>query len=101
MRIVIYIVLSFVLFSCAENNPTTPDGKPDGKALYESNCSICHGDDGKLGASGAKDLSVSTLDIANSMTIIKNGKGAMAPFGDDLLDDAQREAIARYIETLR
>ncbi len=101
MRKLFFILFSVTLFSCAETNPTTPDGKPDGKALYEQNCSICHGDDGKLGSAGSKDLSISKMDIAERMGIIKNGKGGMAPFGDDMLTDDQRQAIAEYIESFR
>lgn len=101
MRTIFLFLTAVTLFSCAENNPTTPDGKPDGKALYERNCSICHGDDGKLGSAGSKDLSVSTMSLEERMSIILNGKGGMAPFGDDLLNEDQRKAVAEYIETLR
>jgi mono/diheme cytochrome c family protein len=99
MRNLFLLLFSVILFSCAENNPTTPDGKPDGKALYEQNCSICHGDDGKLGSAGAKDLSISTMTLEQRMAIILNGKGGMAPFGDDMINEEQRKAIAEYLDT--
>lgn len=101
MNKLLFIFSVLVLSSCAENNPTTPDGKPDGKALYEQNCSICHGDDGKMGSAGAKDLSISTMSLEERMSIIQNGKGGMAPFGDDLLNEEQRKAVAEYIESFR
>lgn len=101
MNKLLFLFSTLVLFSCAESNPTTPDGKPDGKALYEQNCSICHGDDGKMGSAGAKDLSISTMSLEERMSIIKTGKGGMAPFGDDLLNEEQRKAVAEYIESFR
>src|SRR5688500_2960803 len=41
-----------------------------GKSLYEAKCGLCHGNDGKLGVSGAKDLSQTTLDITAIKEII-------------------------------
>ncbi|MEO6301824.1 MAG: cytochrome c, partial [Bacteroidia bacterium] len=49
----------------------------DGKSLYQANCALCHGSDGKLGAAGAKDLAASVMDIAGIKDIILHGKGAM------------------------
>lgn len=91
---------SLLFFSCAPNNPTTPDGKPDGKALYEQNCAVCHGEDGKMGSAGAKDLSVSALNAEQRFSIITNGKGAMTPF-KDVLDEEQRKAVAAYLDELK
>ena len=72
----------------------------DGKALYEASCTSCHGSDGKLGLLGAKDLTISGLDINARLEIIKNGKGAMTPFAG-LLTDEQINAVAVYVETLK
>jgi mono/diheme cytochrome c family protein len=72
----------------------------NGQELYNASCTSCHGADGKLGLMGAPDLSVSSLDIANRIEIIKNGKGAMAPFGGTLTDD-QIKAVAEYSATLK
>lgn len=66
----------------------------DGKTLYESNCVSCHGGDGKLGLSGAKDLSTSNLDLAGIKEIIVNGKGLMPPAQ---VNDEQANAIADYV----
>lgn len=100
MKFVYPIFLIALLSSCGESNPTTPDGKPDGKALYEQNCSICHGDDGKLGSAGSKDLSISTFTMEERIQIITNGKNSMAPF-KGVMDDSQIKAVAEYIESLR
>lgn len=67
----------------------------DGEALYNNNCALCHGSDGKLGAAGAKDLSITTLETAGITTIILNGKGAM-PAAQ--VTNAQADAIAAYVD---
>jgi uncharacterized membrane protein SirB2 len=68
----------------------------DGKALYEANCKLCHGDDGKLGLAGAKDLSTTVLDIAGINEIILKGKGAMPAAA---VTDEQANAISEYVNT--
>lgn len=68
----------------------------DGKSLYEANCVLCHGSDGKLGMAGAKDLGATVLDQAAIKEIIVHGKGAMpaAPVNDE-----QATAIAEYVNS--
>ncbi len=66
----------------------------DGKALYEANCKLCHGTDGKLGMAGAKDLTASIMDVAALKEIILHGKGAMPAAA---VDDEQANAIAEYV----
>lgn len=72
----------------------------DGAALFSANCARCHGDDGKLGLTGASDLSVSTLDEAGVMSVILNGRGTMPPY-KGALSDEQAKVIATYITGLR
>jgi uncharacterized membrane protein SirB2 len=71
----------------------------DGKEIYEA-CVSCHGIDGKLMLAGAKDLSVSTLNMEQKTDIIKNGKNLMSGFGATL-NDEQIKVVAEYIETLK
>lgn len=66
----------------------------DGKALYEANCVVCHGNDGKLGISGAADLSASTLDAAGVKDVILHGKNMMQPVS---VSDEQAALIADYV----
>jgi len=66
----------------------------DGESLYKANCVLCHGNDGKLGASGAKDLSTSTMQLAEMKEIILHGKGLM-PAAQ--VNDEQASAIADYV----
>lgn len=74
---------------------TTEIAVTDGKALYEANCSSCHGADGKLGVSGAMDISVSQLDEAGIKTIILNGRNAM-PAAPGVTEE-QAQAISQYV----
>lgn len=68
----------------------------DGKILYEANCKLCHGEDGKLGATGAADLSKSVMDIPTIKQTIQHGKGNMNAIP---MSDEQATAIAGYIES--
>ncbi len=67
----------------------------DGKELYEANCSLCHGGDGKLGALGSKDISVTTLDQPGIARVILEGKGLMNPVK---VTEEQAGMIARYVD---
>lgn len=70
-----------------------------GKVIFEQKCVLCHGVDGKAGVQGAKDLSVSALDDAAIVDIIKHGKGVM-PATDDLTDE-QVQQVKDYVKYLR
>lgn len=70
-----------------------------GLALYSSYCKSCHGDDGSLGLSGAKDLRVSTLTTEEKKSLVRSGKGAMPPYSQ--LSEAEVDAVVGYTETLR
>jgi mono/diheme cytochrome c family protein len=61
---------------------------------------MCHGADGTLGGSGAKDLSTSTLGRSEVITVIRKGKGAMAGFAEKLTPD-QVEEVADHVISLR
>jgi uncharacterized membrane protein SirB2 len=68
----------------------------DGKSLYQANCAICHGNDGKRGASGASDLTGTSLDRAGIRDVILHGKSNMNPVA---VNEEQADAIAAYVET--
>jgi len=70
-----------------------------GKKIYEEKCTLCHGSDGKLGLSGAKDLTQSTLSHAEKIDLVMNGKNAMMSFKEQLTPE-QVEAVTQYVETL-
>jgi mono/diheme cytochrome c family protein len=60
------------------------------------NCGLCHGADGKLGASGSKDLTATTLDLNGIKEIILNGRGLMQPVN---VSEQQAGSIAEYVNT--
>ena len=68
----------------------------DGKIVYEANCKLCHGVDGKLGASGAADISKTIMDAATIKQTILQGKGSMNPVE---MPDEQAAAVAAYVES--
>lgn len=70
----------------------------DGKQIYEEKCAMCHGADGKLGLSGAKDLTTTQLGHADIVTLVANGKNAMPAFSTSL-NNEQIEAVTAYVET--
>ena len=75
------------------------DVSASGKNIFDSKCANCHGSDGKLGLSGAKDLTISTLSRQEKIEIITNGKNAMRSFKNDLSAE-QIEAVTNYIDQL-
>jgi cytochrome c553 len=111
-------VLSFLLicaaFALAEINKKHPEAaispventgdktstSVDGKTVFETNCTSCHGADGTAGIAGAADLSTSGLDLNSKVEIIRDGKGTMQAFGN-MLTEEEIQAVAAYIETLK
>ena len=83
-----------------ENVSSPNTVETDGKAIYQSKCSKCHGDEGTLGMSRATDLSKSSMDISARTEIITNGKNAMMPFKEQL-NIQQIEAVAKYLDALK
>ncbi|RMG18966.1 MAG: hypothetical protein D6730_22240 [Bacteroidetes bacterium] len=68
-----------------------------GKAIYERNCIVCHGEDGKKRASGAKDLTVTQLDEAAIEQLILKGKNAM-PGYEKVLNQQEIKAVMAYVK---
>ncbi|GAB4207444.1 MAG: hypothetical protein Fur0023_18270 [Bacteroidia bacterium] len=66
----------------------------DGKAIYESTCAVCHGNDGKLGMAGATDLSQTNLGQSEIVQVILNGKNAMPKVQ---MSEEQANAVAKYV----
>jgi cytochrome c5 len=80
-------------------NPTQEQMLDQAKSIYLSNCAACHGSDGKLGLSGAKDLTASVLSYEQKYEVIKYGKNAMPGYRQ--LSDEQINALIQYTETLK
>lgn len=71
-----------------------------GKALYLSNCALCHGENGKKGLSGAKDLSITVQTEEEMFEIVSNGKGQMLAYSSVFTKD-EIEAVITYVMTLK
>lgn len=91
----------FYLGACGGGEPTSGGASNvDGKAVYTRYCALCHGDDGKREANGAKDITVSVLTLKERVALIKSGKNLMTPF-EGILTPAEMEAAARHSMTLK
>ncbi len=75
-------------------------GVEAGKAIYDAKCIQCHGDNGKLKLSGAKDLTVSALSHDEKIAIVTNGKNAMMSYKKQLTQQ-QIDDVVAYVETLK
>jgi len=106
LRIYFFAFLLFGLLSCSNNQsqadalpPETPEEK--GASLFILHCASCHGEDGKLGASGAKDLSISKLNDKEIEKIIVNGKNAMPPMIVLLENKENIKFVIKHVKSLR
>lgn len=72
----------------------------NGGDIYNRYCVSCHGKDGKMGISGAKDLSISPLTLEEKISVISYGRGGMMPY-KDLLSKEEIEAVAQFIKKLK
>jgi len=79
---------------------------PDGKALYDSKCAMCHGKDGvaKTTAKGAMNLNDPKFQEANTAEVIAkviaDGKGKMKGLKDKLTPE-QVTSVAAHVKTLK
>ena len=71
-----------------------------GKHIYNNYCASCHGDDGKKGLSGAKDLSLSELTKEDSYSIIYNGRNNMMAYKNQLSKE-NIDSVNNYIQILK
>lgn len=72
-----------------------------GKLIYANKCAQCHGQIGNGGVSGAKDLSLTKLTDDEKKLLIRSGKNAMPGFKEDVLTDADLNAVVQYVATLK
>jgi mono/diheme cytochrome c family protein len=93
----------FTIEEKKEEAPVAESGIIDGinaKQTFKQSCAVCHGTDGKLGANGSKDLSLSTLTIDEKINMITKGKGVMIAF-EAILKPEEIKAVAKYTEQLK
>ena len=73
---------------------TTPDQL--GKSVYAAQCQACHGEDGKLGMAGSKDLTATNMVKDDITLLLNNGKNAMPKF-KDALSTEEIDAVSEYV----
>lgn len=105
-------LLSFVLivgaYGLAEMNkkakskvePTAAGVVLSGKELFDNNCKVCHGEDGTLSASGAKNLQTSVLSDEEIKDRIMNGKNSMPAYGKSFSAE-EIDKLVEFSKTLR
>ncbi len=108
---VFLLVLAFFLSSCANKKESHSVAKEEisipehsqehlaGKEIYSTHCKSCHGADGSLGMSGAKNLKVSTLSKDEIIHQVTNGKGMMTAFKGKL-SASEIVAVSDYVMEL-
>jgi len=82
-------------------NPPEGYKSRSGKTMYVNYCTACHGDDGKLGSGGAKDLTVSKVDSLEIVDILNNGKNGMPRQIQYFKSDEEIGNTIDYIKSLR
>jgi mono/diheme cytochrome c family protein len=103
LKKLIPILTVLFLFSCGEEKPPAkkePLTEAHVEGMYKSMCGICHGVDGKLGAGGSKDLTLSEMTVDERAAIIKYGKATMLPF-ESRLSDQEIRALANYLDKFK
>ncbi len=100
---VFVLAVGTLVYSCGGSSNSTEGQNVvagSGGQLYNDNCLVCHGADGKAGMSGATDLSTSVLSHEHTVAVITSGRNTMRPFGSQFTKE-EIEAIAKYVESLR
>lgn len=105
---VLFIIPVLFFLGCGSNDSSVKNKSeeevvkiPNGAELYVLHCTSCHGSDGKLGVSGAKDLTKSMLSDQEIKLMIENGKNAMPPMKELLESDENIKAVTEYIKGMR
>lgn len=107
IRLFIPIALLALIVSCKSNEERQPFDPPEGyksrsgAVIYKKKCAICHGDDGKKGVGGAKDLTLSTMDSAAIVNILENGKNGMPQQIQHFKSDEEVENMVEYLKSMR
>lgn len=97
------IIMVLAMVSCGGGAaPSSPANAapPMGGKIYSAHCTLCHGKDGGLGISGAKDLRVSTLTREEMIALVSNGKGVMAPY-KNVLTKAEISSVVDHVLGMR
>ncbi|MCR9174029.1 MAG: cytochrome c [bacterium] len=97
----------FSFSSCGDGGGQQPFNPPkgyksrSGKLIYSKHCTSCHGDNGKLGSGGAKDLTVSRMDSTEIVDILRNGKNGMPRQIQYFKSDEEVENMIDHLKSMR
>lgn len=91
------LAVGVVVYSCGSSEQTVQGNS--GADIYNNNCVVCHGADGKAGMTGATDLSTSVLSHEAAVNVVMFGRNGMRAFNELSKDEV--EAVVAHIETLR
>lgn len=103
----LYISICLILISaCTSSSNEIKSGPPEtpevlGENLFIMNCAACHGENGKLGASGAKDLTMSRLKDNEIMKILREGKNSMPSMKANLETKKNMDLVIAHVKRLR
>ena len=90
--------ITLLLLACGHAASAGPPAP--GLRLYRQNCARCHGQDGRLGANGAHDLTKSNLNAMGRTYMVVNGMGKMPAFGKELTP-VEVQQVVEYSLTLK
>ncbi|MCH2046569.1 MAG: cytochrome c [Saprospiraceae bacterium] len=98
-----YCVSLMLLILVACGGATTEEMVKDPtRVVYTKYCMSCHGPDGKLMSSGAKDLSISILTEAEVEHRIRKGSNNKVMMAyEGILKDEQIKSLTQYVLKLR
>lgn len=102
MTRIIIISIALLVLACGSATGSSEPMEADknlGQTVFNMNCALCHGRDGKAGINGAKDLTLSTLSKEEMVAIVRNGKGAMAPY-KNVLSSKEIDAVVEHVRKL-
>jgi mono/diheme cytochrome c family protein len=68
-----------------------------GKSVFLAQCALCHGEDGKKGLGGAKNLEETRLDKNQIMDLLLKGKNTM-PSYRNVLSEQEMMAVVAYVK---
>lgn len=103
-RIITTLLVAVFIVGCgrdtAQSSSVDINIKVRSQELYLSKCASCHGKDGRLGLSGAQDLTQSQLAPEEVKGVIADGKGAMVGF-NKLLTAEEIDMVVDYVQGLK
>lgn len=103
-KTIVNIFCLIVVFSCsnpkhdqvaASQSSGVNNSAVSGEEIFNKRCVSCHGHDGKMGFSGAKDLTKSSLPLTMIEMQVTHGKGAMNGF-EKILSAEEIKEVSAY-----